>query len=98
MFSHIFVENNVQPTSSADLDDIFGSVDSTAPKITVEFNSFAGAQPTVADTDATASASTSRPKVTPTPATGAFFGSVPTFNTNSNKEPSPQNVSIYKNC
>uniref|UniRef100_A0A0K8VGN7 Cyclin-G-associated kinase n=1 Tax=Bactrocera latifrons TaxID=174628 RepID=A0A0K8VGN7_BACLA len=85
------LENNVQPTSSADLDDIFGSVASAAPKISVEFNSFGGAQPTLADTDATASASTSRPKVSPTPATGAFFGSVPTFNTNSSKEPSPQN-------
>lgn len=95
--SCIFVENNVQPTSSADLDDIFGSVDSTTPKISVEFKSFGGTQPPIAGTDTIANASTSRPKVTPTPATGAFFGSVPTFNTNSSKELSPQNVSVLKN-
>ncbi|XP_054731167.1 cyclin-G-associated kinase [Anastrepha obliqua] len=76
------LENNIQPTSNADLDDIFGSVASTAPRINVEFNSN--------NTPLNASASRSA-KSTPTPATGTFFGSVPTFNTNPSKEPSPQN-------
>ncbi|CAD6992789.1 unnamed protein product [Ceratitis capitata] len=86
------LENNVQPTSNADLDDIFGSVASSAPKINVEFNSFASAQSTFADSETASTANTSRSKATPTAATGTFFGSVPSFNTDSNKDPSPQNA------
>ncbi|XP_036324600.1 cyclin-G-associated kinase [Rhagoletis pomonella] len=80
------LEINVQPTSNANLDDIFGSVASPAPKINLEFNSFSVHQPT--PTSVNTSATT---KVTPTSATGTYFGSVPTFNTNPSKEPSPQN-------
>ncbi|XP_036347474.1 uncharacterized protein LOC118756843 [Rhagoletis pomonella] len=40
------LEINVQPTSNANLDDIFGSVASSAPKINLEFNSFSVNQPT----------------------------------------------------
>ncbi|XP_067616641.1 cyclin-G-associated kinase isoform X2 [Eurosta solidaginis] len=81
------LENNVQPTSSADLDDIFGSVASSAPKINVEFNNLPNSQ-IFADKQPTISASFSGPPK-PIPATGSFFGSVPTFNTNPLKEPSP---------
>ncbi|XP_036342527.1 uncharacterized protein LOC118751817 [Rhagoletis pomonella] len=59
------LEINVQPTSNANLDDIFGSVASLAPKINLEFDSFSVHQPT--PTSANTSATT---KVTPTWCTG----------------------------
>ncbi|XP_036346103.1 uncharacterized protein LOC118755371 [Rhagoletis pomonella] len=55
------LEINVQPTSNANLDDIFGSVGSSAPKTNLEFDSVSVHQPT--PTSANTSATT---KVIPT--------------------------------
>lgn len=82
--------NNTQPKSAADLDDIFGPLNSnTTPSFNIDFNAFATPTPqpqphTFGNTKPPMAASTS-----------SSFGTLPTFTTQTaSKEPSPQQVSF----
>ncbi|XP_037805277.1 cyclin-G-associated kinase isoform X1 [Lucilia sericata] len=78
--------NNAQPKSTADLDDIFGPLNSnTTPSFNLEFNAFATPTPQGTNT------SFGNSKVTPGASTSTSFGTLPTFTTQTaSKEPSPQ--------
>lgn len=79
--------NNTQPKSAADLDDIFGPLNSnTTPSFNLDFNAFV--PPT------TQATTFGNAKVMTGASTSASFGALPTFTTQSaSKEPSPQLVS-----
>uniref|UniRef100_A0A1B0GG95 non-specific serine/threonine protein kinase n=1 Tax=Glossina morsitans morsitans TaxID=37546 RepID=A0A1B0GG95_GLOMM len=76
------LENNSQPKSAADLDDIFGSLNSnTATSFNLNFNAFA-------TSPSTAQAGKNISNITPTAPNSAPFGTIPTVTTQ--KETSPQ--------
>ncbi|XP_075146704.1 cyclin-G-associated kinase [Haematobia irritans] len=81
--------NSSQPKSAADLDDIFGPLNSqTTSSFNLDFNAFTSPTPTSQPT------TFSGPKITTSvsaPNVPPFAGNVPTFITqNASKEPSPQ--------
>lgn len=80
--------NNTQPKSAADLDDIFGPLNSdTTPSFNLDFNAFATPTPQAT--------SFGNSKVTAGAPTSTLFGTLPTFTTQTaGKEPSPQQVSV----
>lgn len=82
------LENNSQPKSAADLDDIFGSLNSnTATSFNLDFNAFA-------TSPSTAQAGKNISNITPTAPNSAPFGTIPTVTTQ--KETSPQVCLCYE--
>ena len=81
--------NNSQPKSAADLDDIFGPLNSnTTASFNLDFNAFAA--PTSQNTTAFPN-----PNIVKGAAASTSFGAIPTFTTQTaSKEPSPQQVNI----